>query len=151
VLSVAAPVLSVVGVEVAAVESVPEVAVSSAKAKFEVVTARLAETSMVRSKLLFICPSYLQKRREIRAWPVSGRNTPRSLIARIMPDFKEPELLSFRRWELGPFSSESTKHKQSDDHVRSGIAAGSASPTRPFSVSLQLAANRRSNGGPRQG
>jgi hypothetical protein len=57
VLSVAAPVVSVVGVEVAAVESVPEVDVSSAKAKFELVTARPAATSMVRSKLLFICSS----------------------------------------------------------------------------------------------
>jgi hypothetical protein len=57
VLSVAAPVLSVVGVEVAAVESVPEVDVSSAKAKFELVTTRPAATSMVRSKLLFICSS----------------------------------------------------------------------------------------------
>ena len=56
-LLVAGSVLSVVGVEVAAVESVPEVVVSSAKAKFDVVTARPAETSMVRSKLLFICSS----------------------------------------------------------------------------------------------
>ena len=56
-LSVVAPVLSVVGVEVAVVESGLEVDVSSAEAKFELVTARPAETSVVRSKLLFICSS----------------------------------------------------------------------------------------------
>ena len=42
---------------VVAVVSVPEVDVSSAKTKFELVSARPAVTSKARSKLVFICSS----------------------------------------------------------------------------------------------
>ena len=59
--------MSVLVPSVAALESVPEVDVSSAKTKFEPVSARPA--SSARSKLLFICSSEVMQR-QTRAWPV---------------------------------------------------------------------------------
>jgi hypothetical protein len=61
--------VSVLVLSVAALESVPEVDVSSAKTKFELVSARPAVMSNARSKLLFICSSEVMQR-QTRAWLV---------------------------------------------------------------------------------
>ena len=65
--------MSVLGLSVVAVESVPEVDVSSAKTKFELVSARPAVTSNARSKLLFIYSSGGTANAELeRVWCSAG-------------------------------------------------------------------------------
>ena len=54
--------MSVLVLSVAVLESVPEVDVSSAKTKFELVSARPAVTTNARSKLLFIYSSGVLQR-----------------------------------------------------------------------------------------
>jgi hypothetical protein len=67
--------VSVLGLSVVvAVESVPEVDVSSAKTKVELVNARPEATINARSKLLFICSSGVLKR-QMRAWLVFNGGT----------------------------------------------------------------------------
>ena len=61
--------MSVLGLSVVAVESVPEVDVSSANTKFELVSARPAVTSNASNNLFFICSSGYYKRKT-RAWLV---------------------------------------------------------------------------------